>query len=767
MKFKFYAAALAAMAMAACNNEEMLEVNNPSVGSSNVVFGLAMDEDATRAQFAGSKGYTLQWMKEHADKMSLFHSFAYDGSGSIMGAQNAVYTAAEADENGRPVFFTQNMVNKGLAVMVYPCDTIFTYQGWDLLVKVPAQQTKETNLLIPFISNALQIAAFEAGATDGAGFARKYDIAMKQVGTLFTLTTNWSGENFAAIEKLAQDGEIEPLELTSVDVNIDGNAFATASVIKTKATAPKSQNAGRDKYERETQAYPLTSATFKTNKISTTDILEKKTSEFVLLPHASGANLSTDVKDDNTTNVVVNTNYGTVTLASAPAEKVWWKDGDMTDGVQNYYSIAEGLKTALELTYNIKVDDATKTFFPGEQVGGHVARFINCDLATIDMSTVHIKDNDQLLDMIAVHDKIQPNTEVVFTLDGDENGVFEMPVSTVNILNAQNKITIKACDTPKEALGTIKLTGSTEVPSIKFMAAGSPIVNIELANEEKSWKWSTGAKKFTKVKNITNNGLLLIEAGAVVEANIAGKMINDNTVKVTGDANQKTNFVNNGELYIASGALYSVDAVTFVNEAKSATEQAYIRNRGEFGVINGGVINNYGLIQQGNATSKTFITSNQEGGIIANAFSNTNKMGTILLYNVNDNRYSISDVANQGFIKIQTTAAEVNKSHVGVEANFVEITGDCTALNTEDFPERVKYIQINSNKEVEWTATAAVFEGLIVNEGCKLYLPKANKATIGVALVKGRIYRGGTLTISSYVSYFGGATTDKANVLTY
>lgn len=766
MKFKFFAAATAALALAACNSEEMLEVNNPSVGSSNVVFGLAMDEDATRAQFAGSKGYTLQWMKEHADKMSLFHSFAYDASGAITGAQNAVYTAAEADENGRPVFFTQNMVNPGLAVMVYPCDTIFSYQGYNLLVNVPAQQTKATNLLIPFISNALDIAAFEAGATDGAGFARKYDIAMKQVGTLFTLTTNWSGVNFAAIEKLATDGEIKPLELTSVDININGTAFATSSLIKTLPTAPKSQNTGRDKYKYETQAVALTGPSFKTNKISTTAISDKKTSEFVLLPHAS-TDLSTDVKGDNTTNVIVNTNYGTVTLASG-ADKVWWKNGDVTaDNKQIYYTIAEGLKTALDLTYHKKAADATNTFFPGEQVGGHVARFIDCDLATIDMSTVHIKNNEQLLDMIAVHDKIQPNTEVVFTLDGDENGVFEMPVSTVNILNAHNKITIKACDTPKEALGTIKLTGSTEVPSIKFMATGSPIVNIELANEEKSWKWSTGAKQFTKVKNITNNGLLLIEAGAVVEANIAGKMINDNTVKVTGDANQKTEFVNNGELYIASGVLYSVDAVTFVNEAKSATEQAYIRNRGEFGVINGGIINNYGLIEQGNSTSKTFITSNQEGGNIVNAFSNTNKMGTILLYNVNDNRYSISDVANQGFIKIKTTAAAVNKSHVGVEANFVEITGECTALNTNDFPGRVKYIQINSTKEVEWTATSANFEGLIVNEGCKLYLPKANSATVGVALVKGRIYRGGSLTIGSYVSYFGGAATDKANVLTY
>ena len=155
MKFKFYAAALAAMAMAACNSEEILEANKPAEGS-RIVFGLVSDNEGTRAQWGGTNGYTLQWTEADADKMSLFNGgtlfadaqpAASDEEAvtysSLANAKNAIYTAGGTDENGRPVFTSHNMVYPGLAVMVYPCDTIFNYDNVEqkIYVTVPAEQT--------------------------------------------------------------------------------------------------------------------------------------------------------------------------------------------------------------------------------------------------------------------------------------------------------------------------------------------------------------------------------------------------------------------------------------------------------------------------------------------------------------------------------------------------------------------------------------------------------------------------------------------------
>lgn len=771
MKFKFFAAATAALALAACNNEEMLEVNNPSVGSSNVVFGLAVDNDATRAQWNNS--YTLQWVKEHADKMSLFHGITLSGTAATK-AQNAIYSASATDENGRPVFTTQNMVVEGLSVMVYPCDTTFTYDGNKLYVSVPQNQTEATNLQIPFVSNAINIAPFKAGAADGAGYARQYDIALKQVGTLLTLKANWESDNYDAIKALSDAGTIQPLALSGVTLKTANAFFSNEAEIQVTATKPNPDpskplnTASRDAWSNVTEA--VHSGNYASNSVSTTAIAEDlKTCEFVLLPYNNvtyGAANDSYITEANTA-IVVNTNYGTVTLQDKG--KVWYKDGEKDgSGNQIYNTISEGLIRILPLTNNVKATDA-KSYFRGEKVGGHIARIVNCDLSDIDMSTVHIKSNKQLLDMIAVHEAIQPETPVVFTLDGDANKTFEMPVSTVAKLNALPKITIKACEEAAEKLQYIKLTGATEVPNIEFMDNTSAGINVVLADEgNTSWTWTGGEKKFTKVWNFVNKGRLNVQAGAVVAGKVGNEMINDGTMNIIGDATQKISFTNNSNMFIGTGVYYAVDNVIFINNAASLTEQGSISNKGEFGAINGGKIKNFGYIKQATAQSKTFITTNQTSpASITSAFGANNKFGTIELYDVNDNRYSITDDNSEGFIKITTTAANVTKNNVGVEANYVVIAGDCTTLSTQNFPGRVAYIEINSNKEVEWTSYNKSLTGLIVNEGCKLYLPKSNTASADNAYVKGRIYRGGSLTISNYVSYFGGAATDKANVLTY
>ena len=772
MKFKFYGVALAALAMAACNNEEMLEANKPAEGS-RVVFGLVSDNDGTRAQFL--ENYTLQWTEKDGDKMSLFNGGTLSGT-NLTDAKNAIYAAGSTDEDGRPVFTSENMVYPGLAVMVYPCDTIFQYSGSQLTVSVPQNQSKESNLLIPFISNGITIADYNGIKGDGAGYAKKYDIALKQVGTLFTLKPNWEGENYDAIAELESNGEIiTPLGISSIELSTGMPYFTGTGVVNVTNVVPnpaKPVAGTRDAWTNVTEVVPATIYNY--SSISTTAVTEDlKSSEFVLLPY-NNVNYGGEVNDtycgDNNAVVTVNTNYGTVVLKDKG--DVWYGDVASYKDVNGNIvkrTIAEGMRDLLTLTHHKKAATATNTYFPGEKVGGHVARIIDCDLADIDMSTVHIKSERQLLDMIAVHDAIQAETAVVFTIDGDKDGKFTMSSSTVDKLNKHDKITIKPCDVTAEACATIVITDATEVPAIDFLATGT--VDIELAAG--NWTWTGGKKTMQNVEQLFVTGTdtrLNIQNGAVVAVEGAAfkEIVNNGIVNILGEAKQQTQFINNAQMFIASGAYYAVDKVTFINQSASLDKQGNIKNSGEFGAINGGKIKNFGYIKQATANSKTFITTNQTNpAYFYTAFGDNNKFGTIELFDVNDNRYSITDNANQGFIKITTTAEAVTKANVGVEANYVVVSGDCTKLNTNEFPGRVLYLEIASNKEVEWTTSTTTLTGLIVNEGCKLYLPKTNKATASKALVNGRIYRGGSLTIGGYVSYLGGDAADASNILTF
>ena len=788
MKFKFYGVALAALAMTACNNEEILETSQQAAGS-RVVFGLVSDNEGTRAQFGGTNGYTLQGTESDADKMSLFNggSLLADAQpaasdeeavtySSLANAKNAIYTAGGTDENGRPVFTSHNMVYPGLAVMVYPCDTIFNYDNVEqkIYVTVPATQTKESNLLIPFVSNAINIGEFEAGSTSGAGYDRKYDIALKQAGTLFTLKTQWASENYDKIKALSDAGTIAPIELTKVKLGTkDLSYFTTEAEVKITDKTPAPNKEVNDKgaeWTFVTEGVP--SRRYFTNNIATEAISEDLiTSEFVLLPY--NKNVGINNITENNTSVVVNTSYGTVTLQKEG--NVWYKNGDVDEaGNLKKYTISEGVKALLGLTYNVKSATA-KSYFPGEQVGGHVARIIDCDLSDLDMSTVHIKNEKQLLDMIAVHDAIQKDTKVVFTIDGDKDGKFTMSTTTVDKLNKHEAITIKACDVEGEVCTTIVLTDATEVPAVEFFVEKT---SVDVILTDGDWTWTNGKKNIKGVENLIIESRLNMVEGATVEAEIA-KMINNGVVNVFG-ATQKTDFTNNGKLYIAKDAEYIVDNKLFINESKAADfpgeykNCGYIKNSGVFATINeDAVIKNFGYIYNAEPTSKTFITTNQTSSVDFKSAWNgaNNKFGTIELNNKDDDNYSITDIENEGFILITTNAATVTAEEIGKEANYVKVAGECTALNftrTATENTRVLYVEIASDNEVIWTTPNTIIRGLIVPAGKKLYVKKTNKVDVSqAAYVKGSIYKGGTMTIPSFVTYFGGEATDVANVKEY
>ena len=85
MKSKFYLATAAALALAACTNEEDLVLQNPSNQVSPISFVIGTDDAAeTRAHWFN--GYTLAW--DANDLTTLYHGGA---AGSLANSQNQTH----------------------------------------------------------------------------------------------------------------------------------------------------------------------------------------------------------------------------------------------------------------------------------------------------------------------------------------------------------------------------------------------------------------------------------------------------------------------------------------------------------------------------------------------------------------------------------------------------------------------------------------------------------------------------------------------------
>lgn len=116
-----------------------------------------------------------------------------------------------------------------------------------------------------------------------------------------------------------------------------------------------------------------------------------------------------------------------------------------------------------------------------------------------------------------------------------------------------------------------------------------------------------------------------------------------------------------------------------------------------------------------------------------------------------------------GFIKVITNVTSVTQAEVGEYANYVEITGACTACGT--LPTTVKYVEVKSSARVVWTTAAFTLTGLIVDDGYSLNIPRGSVVTATTTYLKGRIYNAGTFNCTDFDGYLGGASTDANNVI--
>lgn len=758
MKDKFLFAAFAALAMTACTSEEDMQVN-PTAQTSPIQFTVSMDDAQTRAAWGGSNNYTLQWTA--GDQMSLFHGMnlnsygAVDTDASLAGAENAIYKAAAGSSESGLTFTTQSMVKRGDAIMVYPCDTTFTYNGTNLYVKIPTVQN-DANILgkVPFISEGLIIKEFEEGnMIDGtAGYARNYNIQLKQIATLYTLGINYSGNEYNIIKGLSEAGKIAPILTQKVTLN-STEKFNSELEVKVKSRSEKGNWNDVDGQKIWVNESYVDAETPKTQVGSLSYVYTQETSEknaeFMILP------LKSSFAGTTTDNIVVDTYYGQV-IVSANTEGVMFDKngkqiaGDNTvDPVIKDGSIEAAYKVIGKLSNYEKGEGST---FTGEQVGVHLTQSVAVNLQNLDMSKVHIKSDKQLHDILVVYKALGFTDPVNLTIDGDATERFFLSMNNVRTLQSEGYENVKllACNTTGEKCSEIVLTGNNEsedVPSINFLASRN--VNIVLGADY-IWTWENGIVISNLVKTLTNEGTLNLDNGDIIwdTHSTVPAMVNNGTINVTGLVKQQMEMTNNGTITIAEGGEYRADNTTITNEATSATVMGEIYNSGIFATSNSGKINNYGLIQNmvGGVNNMTYITTNQTTSVsFASKWSSTNKYGTIVLKNADDN-ISVSNATNVGFIKYEYTEDEYVTPAI-CKYNYIVIK-DHNIKFTAAAPE-VKFIEIVGETTIP-VFTNPLSERFVTLEGFilkgKANLQENNKLVTPAAYIEGTLYYGGLFT---------------------
>lgn len=746
MKSKFlFGALLGSIALASCTADE--ELNSPAVSQeSPIKFAVSLEGSdgmpiLTRADMTSDFGLNF----EAGDLMSLFHGIA-DVSSSLTGYQNAIYEGSAKDGEAF-VFTTKSMVLEKGAIMVYPADTAFTNSGSAApVITIPENQDARTKELTPYMSELLTIGSYNEPSTENtAGYGKKYDIILKRVGTTLILTTVPS--NTDKIDGLG----VSPLKVSSIEMNAS-DAFTTSISVKYNADTPY-RNSEFSLWTKVSDV-DVDNATV-ANALTTTDITDNYNAVFTLLPAKTGTIISS-------ANVVIKTNYGKVTLEDVKGD-IW---GKTATTVTYDKTVTEGIQEVLNNTWT----NATTGSFIGEKIGKFGKRSIQADMSTLDMDGLHITDQQHLIDALKVYDAIANDATVNFFLDGDENGEFVMDAEATaayeaRVADAENKITFKLSTDPATQCDAVKFvsTTETEVPTALKFGTATPVKFAGL------WKYSD-SKTFDYIASLevvegaTMTMTNMITATATNPATTA--ITNNGTVNISGATTLKLNMTNNGVIDIPVGAEFLMNGAELTNNATSLEVYGKIDNAGSLGVQSNtsGKINNYGYITQKNADAYTYVSTNASTGkTFADAFAADAKIGTIELFGTGNVNTVVASTGLPGFIKVITNVTSVTQAEVGEYANYVEITGACTACGT--LPTTVKYVEVKSSARVVWTTAAFTLTGLIVDDGYSLNIPRGSVVTATTTYLKGRIYNAGTFNCTDFDGYLGGASTDANNVI--
>lgn len=853
MNKKLLFAALSLAAFTACTDDSFESQKQLAEEAIPVEFEL-INGDATRAHMDEENGTAVIWSSDDKDLFTLYFG-NQDGFGDqaagpwTTGYDNATYQAVSDGQTAG--LATPTMIKPGAAIMVWPSDTTFRITtDRPLSLVIPAEQNDIVNNL-PYTSDLINIQPYiinqgeaterpsTAADPNRAGYNRKYPVYMRAMGSQLNLKPNYEGQD--KIDELTslEEDPIDPITIDNIQlITADGgDTEFTTEVPLTFANA----NAAWDLAHHPERAWMKVTTMDYDNAIATTDMLtstcfdaDRGICKFLFLPQPIMETEGEGVEDAA---IIVNTYYGQVVVADdnhgglygttpgKPEElqNAWYRfatantqadaealleDGE-TLGAKQAADAVDGagkwmIKSAPEFGMKQTINWFTNHKGTGtvlnEPNGGATTRYLNVNLAYLDMSNLHIKTDKQLRDVVRVWQKLGLLSVTVY-LDGDANGVFKTTQKTIETINAMNAqaaagkvFTVTPCNKDGEVCNQILVTESSELPEIQNMTfivvkdgdANSHKADVVL-NAGESWKWDgtvmVAPDATTGINQIINKGtmanrvdqtlnILSATTPAIVSSNIT--FVNDGvwTIAAGKEVKVQNAVINNGTLNIGKEAQYLQDGANlgaqsiFTNEATSLPtdfggtgEFGKVNNKGVFAVIGIGKINNYGLIEHANKNAKTYITTNQTPGAdftlpFSNVENEENKIGRINLpySNKDEDNISVKAALEEGFVSVTIdgeVTGQLNNTSLGNKVNYVIIKSGVTEianLNPENNPQQVKYLEINKTdrKEIAWTVeTNTEFTGLMVLSDVNIKIFTQVTAAVTYLKSNSKMYVGG------------------------
>ena len=845
-------------ALAACSTDDFEGQQQVAEGTSPIQFEVINNNASMRASMNGNK---VVWSAADGDLFTLYHggTCAVDGD-PLTAYQNATYKAA-TDANGQAVLTTPTMINPGYAIMTWPTDTVFRANGAALSIVIPQNQTAEIQNEIPYVSDLINIAAYApytetapATAYNTAGKDRKYSVYMRPMASQLNLKADYAGtdetiaELYEGATGVAAGEGIDPIKVSSVELlTTPGGGttdftteiplkFVTAATyapaveaLPTAGIAGMWNTADANNAWSHVTCFDVANIAVggQTDKLTTECLTGNSGAKFLILPQAA---IAGGVADPG---VIVNTIYGKVVIANpaglnphatkysaAEYNNAWYRylstRKTVADAEENvsataaetsgenagkYKTVAVNLAMGMQQTINYMSTYEAKASLPAiqsEPLGVALTRYVNVNLAHLDMSDLHIKTDKQLRDAARVWKKMNLDDVTVY-LDGDATtGEFEMTQKTIDVINTINasitggakSFKVKPCTVGGEVCTDIVITGGGAIQDLAFIKNNSGTQAVVAFKAGETWKWSTnntvkvantacGISKFVNRGTFTSDATVTInvknDLATPAWVNMPFENAEGATWNISGATlNVQFNVTNYGTVNIAKGAQYRQDgqagATTFVNEATAIPGRftggndakiGKVENKGVFATVSAGVINNYGLIEHADNDAKTYITANDNGGAgFGTPFGAANKMGRINLpySNKNEDNVSVSAALNTGFVSV-TVDGEVtgalDASVVGNKVNYVIVNSGITEIQA--VAAQVQYLEINQpGTELAWNVPVATnYAGLIVLSDVNIKLNTNISAT--VTYLNADMYVGGTFNdgTTNWNGYYG------------
>ena len=623
MNKKLLFAAMSLAALTACSTDDFESQQQVAEGVSPIQFEVINnDGDITRASMEGNK---VVWKASDGDLFTLYHGAiaptGTDAAAATGSFSNAIYTAQAGEEGSPATLSTPSMINKGAAIMVWPVDTTsFSVEGANLSVKILANQTKDIENHIPYVSDLVGIAEYNPKAPyNTAGYNRSYPVFMRPMASQLIIKADYAGTENVLAPLSTGDDAIEPIKVTSVALQSTSKPFTTeiALTFKKKSDGDKDRWNAAVKNNAWTHVTGFGTATHSEGTLTTKCLTGNESSKFLILPQADVAFSDEDAA------VVVNTIYGKVSVSKATYgedyAKAWYRyvsaSTDVSTTGEEKAAAAEasgenagkfkataGVHTGLKQTIKgFSEYKATKGVAQTEPVGASATRYVKVNLNKLNMDGLHVTTDKQLRDVVRVWQLLGTENVKVF-LDGDakkEFAISQKTIAKINEINAAlaeegRKFTVAPCNVDGEKCETIVFTGGgTIAQDLTFIVANGETVPVAL-NKGENWKWNsknvTVDKTATGIKSIINRGTFTSDATATL------KIMNNTPAQVStigfenalgatwnitaGDINVQFNVTNNGTVNISKGAEYHQDkagteVTTFTNDAQSVPERFY------------------------------------------------------------------------------------------------------------------------------------------------------------------------------------------------